>query len=242
MREYLKNEYRLVQSYHTLAAAGTRENITVLDRRGFREMHLRNKNELADTGAVKKLQKDLEKLLKKDDVCVFSGSISEGIIEEIYKILALCRQAGAKIVLDTSGDALVKLAGCGLIDIVKPNIQEFEQITGEKFDTGSLLNDKTKLENIKAGRILISCGADGAVMICGEERFKCRVKDSKEVLSTVACGDYFLAGYLWAAKQGFDEKRAVQCAVKAGTAKAWQMTDKFSWDEVLGKIETEIIA
>lgn len=99
----------------TPVAGGTRQNVTVVDAAGSREMHLRNKSQLASTKALKELKADLEAIVRRDSVCVFAGTMPEaGLLVDVIRIIRACASRGARIVLDTSGKPLRKIIDTGM--------------------------------------------------------------------------------------------------------------------------------
>ena len=91
----------------TAAAGRTRHNVTVLDRKQNREMHLRAENELATKQNLQCLQQDLTALVDDRYVCVFAGAMPvDDRLSACLACVDLCRQAGARLVIDTCGPAL----------------------------------------------------------------------------------------------------------------------------------------
>ena len=61
----------LVKVQMTAVAGVTRQNITVVDAVNNREIHLRNRSELASKKALRELEVDLEAIVSRNSVCVF---------------------------------------------------------------------------------------------------------------------------------------------------------------------------
>lgn len=223
---------KLVEIKLTAVDGRTRQNITIIDSGNKREMHLRNTSELASKKSLGKLKRDLEPIVKRNSVCVFSGSLPSGkLMGDVVGIIESCRKRGAKIVLDSSGPAFKKIVNTRNIWLIKPNVEELSELLGR--------NVNNRLDSlIKAARalldrveiVLISRGKRGAVLVTKEGAWQgCYVGTGRKVLSTVACGDYLLAGFLKGLKQTGELGFALETGIKAATAKAWGWTNKKSW-------------
>ncbi len=206
----------------------TRKNITLVDTAKQREMHLRNKNELANINALRKIRKDLQETVKKNSICVFSGAMPEGgLLEEVVKIIKSCSDIGAKIVLDTSRPALKKIIKTGFVWLLKPNMAELSELLGENIEdkTDSIVQAGGKLLK-KAEIILISRCKKGAIVVTKDAAWQGKCISRKKALSTVGCGDYLLAGFLKGLKDTSETDSALAKAIKAATYKAWGITEQ----------------
>jgi 1-phosphofructokinase family hexose kinase len=241
-KEMLGKDDPLVKAQHTLAEGRTRENITVIDTLNCKEMHLRSPNKLLNKKTVSRLCDDLKAIVKKGDICVFSGSIAVDLIKEVSELFEVCRTSGAGIALDTSGKALKQLVSCGNLDIIKPNAEELSELSGEKVNYDNVAEICRENDLLgKVDNILVSFGELGGALINNGKGFYCKLQNHRDVVSTVACGDYFLAGYLWSVKQGFTQQKALEYAVKAGTAKAWGLAGKHEWGEAISLVKVETV-
>ena len=208
----------------TKAPGITRENITIIDKACCREMHLRSESSLAASEPLSRLKSDLLNLINRHSVCVFAGSIPDGVSEEIICIVEAVKKAGAKIVVDTSGRPLREIVAAGGIEILKPNLSELCQLTGRKIndDTDEIAKSVKPLLK-KAKIIAVTRGENGAVVVTQEHILEGRCATENKVISTVGCGDYFLAGFLC----GKNLEDSLPKALKAAAARAWQ--DRRNW-------------
>ena len=104
---------------------------------------------------------------------------------------------------------------------------------GYVYPAGSLLG--------KVEVVLISCGSKGAVLVTKQGSWQGRLAGPRrKVFSTVACGDYLLAGFLKAVKDGSGPADALQTAIKVASARAWGQSSKTSWSQVSRKIEVKV--
>jgi 1-phosphofructokinase family hexose kinase len=233
---------KLVKLKMTFAEGKTRQNVTIVDTNRRSEMHLRLRSELASKKSLRKLEEDLRRIVRRNSICVFAGLMPEGkFFGEILWIAESCRRRGAKIVVDTSGEALKKLVRSGLCWLIKPNVEELRELLGERVadnhiglaKAGWKLLDKVEI-------VLISRGEKGAIVVTRKGAWRCRAKGRRKVLSTVGCGDYLLAGFLKGLKSGAGADYALQTAVQAATAKAWGWMERLTWQQVRRKIGVDI--
>ncbi|MEV0618510.1 1-phosphofructokinase [Nonomuraea sp. NPDC050404] len=136
------------------------------------------------------------------DWVVASGSLPPGVPVEVYAVL--CERfaaAGIQVAVDTSGPALVSALAAGPT-LVKPNREELVEATGTPITClGDAIDAAGKLRAMGARSVLTSLGADGALLIEGDEVWygTCAVKEPR---SSVGAGDAMLAGFLAAGARG----------------------------------------
>ncbi len=233
---------RLVKVKMTAVDGGTRRNITVVDTANDREMHLRNRSELASRKALRKLEADLGVIVHKGSVCVFAGVMPEDeFVGDVVRIVKSCRGRGARIVVDTYGNALEQILETGAAWLIKPNVEELRELLGEQItdSPAGLVRAGRKLVD-KAEIVVISRGQKGGVVVTKKGAWQGRCAGRGRVLSTVGCGDYLLGGFLKGLKDKSDAGSALGTAIKVATAKAWGWTDKMPWLGVQSKIKVQV--
>lgn len=226
----------------TAGAGATRRNITVVDTRRHREMHLRLRSDLASRRTLQRLNADLAKLVRKGDTCVFAGAMPGGdLLARVVDLVRTCRQAGARIVVDTYGPALAGIVEAGLASVISPNVEELRELVG-----GEVANTPAKLAAAaepllgKVGTILISRGAGGAVAVTKDRAWTGRSKTRRKALSTVGCGDYLLAGFLAGLNDTGDSRAALATGLKVAAARAWGWTESRAWSQAARRIEVSV--
>jgi 1-phosphofructokinase len=241
MSEQIKALRKYIQVKMTPADAPTRQNITIVDAAQKKEIHLRSKSELASSKSLAKLQTDLKKLVGKNSLCVFAGSMPEKNLKGVTGIIKFCNQRGAKIVLDTSGKALRKIVNTGCVWLIKPNVEELCELIGEniKDNPASLAKAAVTLLD-KVDIVLLSRGSKGAMVVTKHGVWQGQCIEKRKTLTTVGCGDYLLAGFLYGLQKKSDFDFALQTAVKVAAAKAWQITQQVNWAKAAHKIKTDI--
>jgi 1-phosphofructokinase len=232
----------LIRPQMTPVEGRTRENITVVDTRRRREMHLRCKSSLASGRALRKLDGNLRTLVHRGDSCIFAGAMPGGdLLRPVVDLIRTCQRAGARILVDTYGPPLAGIVEAGLAWMISPNVAELRDLIGRRVqNTPVRLASAARTLLDKVEKVLVSRGAEGAVLVTRDGIWTGRSKTQRKALSTVGCGDYLLAGFL----AGFDKMRdprvALATALKVAAARAWGWTEKKRWPQADKEIEVSI--
>ena len=252
MAKAMRSLRGLIRVKMTAVDGSTRRNVTVVDTVNNREMHLRAISQLASRKALRKLKADLQVTVNRNSVCVFAGAMPEKqLLGDVVRIISSCRRRGARIAVDTSGDALRAIVNSGpanpscRIWLIKPNVEELRELLGEQIEdrpVGLAKAGRKLLDRVEI--VLISRGKKGSVVVTKKGTWKgqaCTRETGyagyRRVLSTVGCGDYLLAGFLKGLKDKSDVGFALRTAIKVATAKAWGWTEKMAWEDAEKRIE-----
>ena len=150
---------------------------------------------------------------------VISGSNAPGIPVDFYSLAALIvKQKNAKLVVDTSGDALRHALDCGVF-LAKPNLGELSNLCGvAELDAGSVVEAARGIINKGSCSVMVvSMGAAGAMLITATEHYHVAAPPVKRK-STVGAGDSMVAGIMVALQAGLPWKNVLQYGVASGTA------------------------
>jgi 1-phosphofructokinase len=233
-----------IRTTMTTCPESTRRNVTVVDTLRHREMHLRLRSQLASQRTLQRLNADLKKLVCKGDTCVFAGAMPGGdLLEHVVDLVRTCRNSNAYIVVDTHGPAFTAVVGAGLASVISPNVEELCGLLGRE-----VTNAPAKLAAAarplleRVGTILISRGAEGAVIVTEDGAWTGRSRCRREALSTVGCGDYLLAGLLAGLQDTGDPRSALATGLKVAAARAWGWTETRAWPQANSEIDVSIKA
>ena len=165
-----------------------------------------------------------KELLPKCDVVAMSGSVPKGIGTDMYpKLVALAREAGKKIIVDTSGALLTEVAK-SKPNMVKPNIDEIRLLTGRHIETrDELIEAGIELQQSGIERVVISLGGDGSLMFTDEGVYQAEVPRI-DAVNSVGCGDCMTAGFAIGFERGMKPQEAHKFA--SATSAAAAMTEE----------------
>lgn len=196
----------------------TRENLVVADAGTGRQY-------LFDMAGEKVDEAELEKLLHvvaaMDDVqyIVASGSLPPGVPTDIFaRIAALAKQKNAKLIADTSGEALRQAVNAGVY-LIKPNLRELGLLIGNEDLKTEMVADAAR-QIINTGNcevVVASLGDKGAMLVTGDFIHHV-LPPPANILSTVGAGDSLVAGIVLSLQRGRSLPASVQYGVACGTA------------------------
>ena len=154
----------------------------------------------------------------KKAVVVISGSLPAGVASDFYvSLIAAARTAGARVFVDTSGEAL-RAGSQAHPDFVKVNRAEGETLLGRPLGTME--------EVANAAREIVARGAESAAITLGREGLIWKEREDgpvwkatpppMNVISAVGSGDATLGGFAYSAMQGIAGEEALRLAAACG--------------------------
>ena len=107
------------------------------------------------------------KLVQEADVVTMSGSVPKGLDGSAYqKLVAVVKEAGKKVILDTSG-ALLTAGIEAKPTMIKPNIDEIRMLTGSSCDNlDEIIDAAVKVQQSGVEIVAVSLGGDGSIVAC----------------------------------------------------------------------------
>ncbi len=197
---------------------GTRENLIVADT-------AHDKQYLFDMpGPVvseQEWQECLATIKEMPDVAyiIASGSLPAGVPVDIFaKVAVIAREKGAKLIVDTAGEAL-KLAVEAGVYLIKSNIRELASLVDKETLTISEVADvaKTVVSKGNCEAMVISMGPHGAMLVTN--RMILHIKPPVlHIEGTVGAGDSLVAGIILSLSEDKSLTEAVQYGVACGSA------------------------
>ncbi len=134
-------------------------------------------------------------LLQEADVVAMSGSVPKGLDGRAYQqLVRIVREAGKKVILDTSGKLLeMGIEACPTM--IKPNSDEIKMLTGKDCSNlEEMIEAAQEIHKKGVELVAVSLGADGSILVCREGTYRAVVPDIQTV-NTVGCGDSMIAGF-----------------------------------------------
>jgi 6-phosphofructokinase 2 len=196
----------------------TRENLIVMDRSTNQQYRFGMPGpQIEESEWMQCLQ--LVEQEKDAAFIVASGSLAVGMPLDIYaRIGAIARKNGAKLIVDTSGDALKQAVNEGVY-LIKPNLAELSSLVGREEVVADMVDD-VAMELINQGKceaMVVSLGAAGAMLVSRDEVIQ-MVPPVVKRRSTVGAGDSMVAGMVLCLSQGRSLKDALRFGIACGTA------------------------
>lgn len=167
------------------------------------------------------LYKQLDRLTD-GDLLVLSGSVPPGLSADAYRsIMAHVSPKNIPVVVDASGALLEQTLSCKPF-LVKPNLDELEHLLGKTAADETELRSMAKILQTRGARnVLVSLGADGALLLDETGTFH-RIHCPKgDAVNTVGAGDSMVAGFLAGYLQTGDYLHSLRLATAAGCATAF---------------------
>ena len=156
--------------------------------------------------------------LDNPEIVIISGSLPPGVHPEIYrKIIEIIKGKGARVVLDTDGDAL-RASIQSIPDIIKPNVHELSRLSGTSLkNMKEILDTAGDISRKGISTILVSMGAKGILLVSENEQYLA-APPKVNVVNTIGAGDSAVAGFVYGIVSGKSPGESLAYAVAAGTA------------------------
>lgn len=197
----------------------TRENVNVQDRSCDRQYRFILPGPAVLEAECQRMLDVVKKRGVRAGYFVISGSfppgITAGFLQELKEIAA---DVGARIIADTSGDALKEIVRSGVY-LIKPNIGELAVLSGcARLSEAEAVG--AAREVITAGGCevaVVSLGEAGALLVTADLSERIPAPVVKRV-STVGAGDSMVAGIVFGLQKGMPLREAVRLGIACGTA------------------------
>lgn len=157
--------------------------------------------------------------LKDGDTLIISGSVPPQLSDTVYADIASSISAkNVNMIVDTTGKYLTNILKYKPF-MIKPNHIELGEIFGRTLvDDNEIIACAKKLQADGAQNVLVSKGADGAILVCADGTVCKAYAPRGNVISTVGAGDSAVAGFVAGFMQKSDFGHALKLAVSAGSA------------------------
>ena len=160
--------------------------------------------------------------LKDGDFLVLAGSVPKFMKKDIYcDILEYIKEKNVKTIVDTTGNFLTNTLKYKPF-LIKPNNFELEEIFGIKLQREEdIIECAKKLQNMGALNVLISMGAEGAILVTEKGEIIKSGAPKGKVINTTGSGDSMVAGFITGFIEKGDFLYALKMGIAAGSASAF---------------------
>lgn len=175
-------------------------------------------------------EEDISRLYSKlseiqaGDYLVLAGSIPSSMPATMYSdIMEYLLEKEVNVVVDATGNLLVNVLKYHPF-LIKPNNHELSEIFSVNITSKEdVILYAKKLQEMGATNVLVSMGADGAVLVNANGQVLQSDAPEGKVVNTVGSGDSMVAGFIYGYLQSNDYEKAFQYGLCAGSASAFSM-------------------
>ena len=194
-----------------------RENITI-HTKDAPETRLSFTGFDTDNSLLGEFEAKLMPIISEGDIVTFTGRVPSGVdMDAVKTFLRKIEAKGARIVIDSrsfSKDDLVEMKPW----LIKPNEEEIAVYLNREISSfDSVLDGARQLYSEGIQNVMISLGAEGALLVCKDGAIIARPPKIK-ALSTIGAGDSSIAGFIAAAAEGKEFAEMLRTAVSYGSA------------------------
>ncbi|TCO68267.1 1-phosphofructokinase [Marinisporobacter balticus] len=171
---------------------------------------------------INELLEKMNKLTEKDYL-VLAGNIQKSLPRDIYsKIQQKCIENKVKVVVDTTGEALIATLKHHPF-LIKPNKEELGEIFDVEMNTKEeIIHYAKNLMTMGAENVIISMAGEGALLICNEGVYHGSVPKGI-VKNSVGAGDSLIAGFIASYSQNLNAEEAFRWGIASGSATAFSL-------------------
>lgn len=194
-----------------------RVNYKIIDKRSMLT-EINDRGETVARDKQEELIKMVEQIAPSCEIAVMSGSLPKGVKPEFYAEVLSVIPKNVKVIVDTEKANMLSAIGSREIFMAKPNLRELESFAGESVvDLKDMVRAAQKYIDLGVQNVLVSLGADGAILTDGKESYFCK-SASVAVNSTVGAGDSMVAAACVGLLQNVPMHELLKMSVAAGTA------------------------
>ena len=206
-----------VKQHRVVSSASTRISYTVRDLKQGLEYRF-----IPEGPAIKRneFQQVLDIVEQMDfDYIVTTGSLPKHAPQDAYaQIAQIAARKGARVILDSSGRALSETLEQASVFLIKPSLEEMEQLIGKPLDPEQAGEEVLKIvRRGSAENIVVSMGAQGALLAM-TSGVSFGSAPSVTPGSAVGAGDSFVAAMTFALANDIEIEEAFHLGIAAGSA------------------------
>jgi 1-phosphofructokinase family hexose kinase len=198
----------------------TRTNVSIVSTSQNRYVKANEPGPTISPTETEELLEKVRSLSRPGDWWVLAGSLPPGVPATIYAdIIQIVQSGGARVILDTSGEALIHGCHAGPY-LVKPNAFEAHKLTGLPVDSlDQIIAAAQAVREVGTQVVVVSMGKDGAMLV-EDERVWIAKSPKIEERNPIGAGDSMVGGLVWGLNAGLELHDALCWGVACGAAAA----------------------
>ncbi len=210
---------------HVQVAGETRICAILVDRARRLSTVINEPGPVIDEDAETRLLRSVVDSSRRDDLVIIAGSLAPGMRPDFYgRLVAAVQSAGARAVVDTSGQALEATLDSGPW-MVKANARELEEIGVRVDEWPSRLGARTEW-------VVMTRGDEGAIARSRASAWHATAP-SIGVVNATGAGDVFLAALMARLSSGDAMAEALRFAAAAGAGSATSLLPELPGEATL---------
>lgn len=200
--------------------AETRTNLKITTGPGGETTDVNEPGAPVTPQQLQALEARLDALTGLGDMIVLAGSLPPGVPADYYAGLTRRQHMrGVRVAVDTSG-APLRQAALAAPDLLKPNLEELEQLTGNHPESDAAILDACRpLLARGTALVAVTLGGEGAVLVSRGGAWRAQALPVT-VQSTVGSGDAFTAALALGLQRGMETEQLLALAAAAGAVNA----------------------
>ena len=231
-----------VKTDFVVCEGSTRVNYKIIDKKSMLT-EINDKGERVAWSKQDELLKRVERLASSAEIAVISGTLPQGVNSDFYGKLVSRIPKGVKIIIDAEAQNVLSACESGEVFMVKPNLTELEHFSNMKVSTREdMVKASKKYLELGIKYVLVSLGANGAVLTDGENNYYCK-SANVAVNSTVGAGDSMVSAVCVGLTENVSDEELLKRATAAGTAavttSGTNLFYKDKYDEIYQKLKVE---
>ena len=198
----------------------TRTNVSIVTEIPSHYIKVNEPGPTISAEAREALKEKVRTLARAGDWWVLAGSLPPGVSPTIYAdLIQVIQEAGAYVVLDTSGEAL-RWGVSGRPFLAKPNDVELQQLTGlpvagpAEIASAAAFMQKSGIDNV-----VVSLGKEGAMLVDEQGVWQAASPRITE-RNPIGAGDSMVGGLVWGLSEGLSVPDALRWGIACGAATA----------------------
>ena len=218
--QFIRGEISGVQDCFMEIQGKTRNCIAIIHE-GQQTEILENGPVITDEEAAAFLDK-FSSHVETADLVTISGSLPDGLSDDFYKqLIEIAHSYGKRVLLDTKGE-LLKSTLASKPFLIKPNVDELEQLLDEKMD-----GEATVVNVLESGYfqdidwVVVTNGAKGAWVKAGETVYEATIPVI-DAVNAVGSGDSVVAGFAAGMSRNFPEIELIKFGLAMGVLNAME--------------------
>lgn len=182
---------------------------------------------------------------KKIEIISLNGSVNsddEYFYNDLVYFLRKNTAPETKILADFSRNALQQIVhnATSYPDFIKPNLEEFCQLTGLPFNNKQEVLDYVKENPLPIPYTLVSCGAEGAIAQFSGQLYDVAAP-TIDLVNPTGSGDATVAGAIYAFKHHLSDEEVIRFAIASGTANAMENGVGIARREIVNQLLDQVL-